>query len=388
MKLFRIFFVALLLATTLPIQAEIEYIELDDGTIISYDLDAIDGGVDIGPYTRIKDRSYHWVFRKFWYEDGYRQGVYGDGKNITDIKYGKERGREIYDPDSDAWYWLDAIFEGAKATDKEVWMPYVYQDEQNGSTDGKWVRYNSAGHMIKGWYTVSSKDCDIYPSQAGNTYFYDHKTGAMAKGYRWIDGKQYHFHETNGRLLQDKSYNIDVQMNLQETGYYCGPATVQAVLSYHGIYFTQANLALQLNTSNKTGTEYADVARVVNKHVFNNAYPGQGEPGYRAVIWTTGSAGYSARELFEARVIRDMETADPVFVAINLKTVYPALPKANHLVLVTGCTMDQITGRILSYVIDDPYGGSQPYTENGRKKIDADTLWNAINNNTEPGYIW
>ena len=44
------------------------------------------------------------------------------------------RGKEIYDPDSDAWYWLDANQGGAKAVSKDVYQ------ESNG---GKWVRYDA-----------------------------------------------------------------------------------------------------------------------------------------------------------------------------------------------------------------------------------------------------
>jgi len=36
----------------------------------------------------------------YWYENGVRQGTTG-------------RGKEIYDPKSDAWYWLDAVQGGA-----------------------------------------------------------------------------------------------------------------------------------------------------------------------------------------------------------------------------------------------------------------------------------
>lgn len=36
---------------------------------------------------------------KYWYENGVRQGLEG-------------RGKEIYDPESDAWYWLDAAYDG------------------------------------------------------------------------------------------------------------------------------------------------------------------------------------------------------------------------------------------------------------------------------------
>ena len=165
------------------------------------------------------------MFRKFWYEDGYRQGVYGDGKNITDIKYGKERGREIYDPDSDAWYWLDAVYDGAAAYGKEVWMPYIYQDEDNWADDeirmnanaadegmkeftyrcmtdknGKWVRYDENGKMMKGWVTITGGLAEVYPDQAGNTYYYDYKTGLMAKGDIVIEEKAYHFDEITGVL--------------------------------------------------------------------------------------------------------------------------------------------------------------------------------------------
>lgn len=168
--------------------------------------------------------------KAYWYEHDVRQGTKGDPKNIIDAKYGGERGREIYDPNSNGWYWLDAVYNGAKAENKEVWIPYIYQQERdfnNGSkllwTDeqivanarasgdmagqvesairnnkGKWVRYNSSGAMVKEWYTVTGDQVFIYPAQAGNIYYYDKKTGLMAKGSTVIGGKSYHFNESTG----------------------------------------------------------------------------------------------------------------------------------------------------------------------------------------------
>ncbi len=43
--------------------------------------------------------------KDYWYENGMKQGTTG-------------RGKEIYDPDSNAWYWLDAKQGGAKAVDR------------------------------------------------------------------------------------------------------------------------------------------------------------------------------------------------------------------------------------------------------------------------------
>ena len=160
----------------------------------------------------------------YWYENGIRQGTYDDPKGV--IGNGTVRGREIYDPASDGWYWLDAVYDGAKACNKEVWMPYIYQNEaswgdaeiemnanNSGSMkqqvinfiknrDGKWVRYDADGKMVKGWYTVEGDDEKIYPEQIGNTYYYDYQTGLMAKGWQTIEGQDYYFDETTGVLVK------------------------------------------------------------------------------------------------------------------------------------------------------------------------------------------
>jgi len=166
--------------------------------------------------------------KQYWYEDGTRQGTYDDANGV--MGDGTIRGREIYDPVSDGWYWLDAVYNGAKAVNKEVWMPYIYQNEAEWGADeiamnasnsgdmkeqvireinnksGKWVRYDANGKMYKGWYTVEGADAEIYPTQAGNTYYYDPMTGLMAKGYVSIDGTTYYFDEVTGVLNKENSF--------------------------------------------------------------------------------------------------------------------------------------------------------------------------------------
>ena len=156
--------------------------------------------------------------KQFWYENDQRQGVPGDPKNIWDTTYGLERGREIYDPGSDAWYWLDSIYGGAKAMDKEVWMPYIYQSDMAAGINkqGKWVRYNSNGAMIKGWYTPVGNDEKLYPEQRDNLYYYDLITGEMVKGYKNINGKTYHFDEVTGVLDTTKGDDYSFPFGMQE----------------------------------------------------------------------------------------------------------------------------------------------------------------------------
>ncbi|MBP3891847.1 MAG: hypothetical protein J6D29_06720 [Solobacterium sp.] len=65
---------------------------------------------------------------------------------------------------------------------------------------GKWVRYDAQGKMIKGWYTVEGADAKLYPTQVGNKYYYDYKTGLMAKGWTIIGGVSYYFDPITGVL--------------------------------------------------------------------------------------------------------------------------------------------------------------------------------------------
>lgn len=109
----------------------------------------------------------------FWYEKGVRQGLEG-------------RGKEIYDPASDAWYWLDSVDQGKKATSKDVYQESEagqWADRPDGT--GKWVRYDAQGHMIKGW-------------SADKRYYFDPIYGTMAKGDAVIDGRTYHFDKKTG----------------------------------------------------------------------------------------------------------------------------------------------------------------------------------------------
>ena len=108
--------------------------------------------------------------KSFWYESWVRQGWQPSNANY--------RGKEIYDPASGAWYWLDSVQQGAKAVSKEV-----YQD----SNGGKWVRYDANGHMIKGWDTNDD-----------GTYYFDQVYGTMAKGIVTIDGNLYLFDVDTG----------------------------------------------------------------------------------------------------------------------------------------------------------------------------------------------
>ena len=117
-----------------------------------------------------------WVTIKgadYWYEKGVRQGLEG-------------RGKEIYDPASNEWYWLDSVDQGKKATSKDVYQESAAGPwAANADGTGKWVRYDAQGHMIKGW-------------SADGRYYFDLTYGTMARGRVTIDGRIYNFDTVTG----------------------------------------------------------------------------------------------------------------------------------------------------------------------------------------------
>ena len=126
--------------------------------------------------TNVKNGWYSENGKKYWYDNGIMA-----------------RDKEAYDPVTDAWYWFDA--DGVMATDKDVFIPTnVYR------TEGKWVRYDSNGRMVKG---------EDY--RYGGWYWFDPITGEMQKGFAYIpaegdlEGKWVYYDEVNGQMHHGES---------------------------------------------------------------------------------------------------------------------------------------------------------------------------------------
>ena len=151
----------------------------------------------------------------YWYENGVRQGVKYNADGSIDISY---RGKEIYDPSSAAWYWLDCVQNGAVAKNKDVYQESAAGQwgagtNENGEKVGKWVRYDENGHMVKGWQNT----------EAG-TYYFDTVYGTMAKGTVDIEGKKYEFDSVSGKLVREINEDTKTELSactvtLSQTSY-------------------------------------------------------------------------------------------------------------------------------------------------------------------------
>ena len=148
-------------------------------------INGISGNVDMSAFG---NKEYvnggHWVTKngqKYWRDS--------DGSLA--------RSKEIYDPESNAWYWIDS--DGTMAHDKDVYL------RSNG---GKWVRYDSNGHMIKG-----------EDFRYGVWYNFDFTTGAMSKGMTYLSNgnKWVYYDMVTGKMAHGEAY---LNFDKEHSGWY------------------------------------------------------------------------------------------------------------------------------------------------------------------------
>ena len=191
--------------------------------------------------------------------------------------------------------------------------------------------------------------------------------------------------QINGIAIGDK-VKISLPQSLQETNYYCGPACLQMILANFGIQVSQSELAKQIKTDSITGSEYEDMARVLNSYLFADV--DLSRSGYRVQTHTRSDEKASALVQFESRVRKNIDDGYPSVIAIDLNKIYPQLPSANHVVVCNGYIKKFNSQEIAFYYIIDPYDKVQDATYGGLKVVTPQELIDAIIDNVEPAYIW
>lgn len=136
-------------------------------------------------------------------KDNYNGWYYENGQAYWYDNGVLARSKEVYDPQTDAWYWFEA--DGTMARDKDVFIVL------NADGTGKWTRYDSDGRMVKGesykngaWYyfdTATGKMAHGKYYRDGAYYYYDTVTGIMQYGEQTIDGDEYYFDTETGAMV-------------------------------------------------------------------------------------------------------------------------------------------------------------------------------------------
>lgn len=118
---------------------------------------------------------------------------------------------------------------------------------------------------------------------------------------------------------------LSMRQSVQENSYYCGPGAIQMILSYHGIEMSQDALAAELHTVPVTGTEYIDMVRVLNHHIFHTpAMLEADEPGYRIQRLERNIVNEEIILLMESRIRSDIDNNDPALITVENSALYPS----------------------------------------------------------------
>lgn len=147
-------------------------------------------------------------------KDNYNGWYYENGQAYWYDNGVLARSKEVYDPQTDAWYWFEA--DGTMARYKDVFIVL------NADGTGKWTRYDSDGRMVKGesykngaWYYFDlttgamAKGFVNLPQSDdpnGKWVYYDPITGKMQYGEQYIDGYWYYFDTATGKMAHGKYY--------------------------------------------------------------------------------------------------------------------------------------------------------------------------------------
>lgn len=152
---------------------------------------------------------------------GYNGWTRADDGEMYWYDYGVQaKYKEVYDPETNAWYWFD--IDGTLAFDKDVLIPNQL----------KWVRYDENGHMIYGedvrvspidnrehrWYfdTITGemlKGFQVVPDGEGGTktVYYDMTFGWMLLGKHIVNGVEIEFDKVTGEIVVDLPADVTAE---------------------------------------------------------------------------------------------------------------------------------------------------------------------------------
>ena len=188
----------------------------------------------------------------------------------------------------------------------------------------------------------------------------------------------------------EKQHNkvmINMKLYMQENNYFCGPAVVKTILHHFGIDKTQNQLAKELHTSPTSGTEYADIAQVLNQAIFHRKNPGFQEGGYHVQTLPIQDDRPEEKRNWELRMRKNIDDGYPSILAIDMHTLYPQMKRVNHFIICVGYLTDQ-DNQILYFYILDPFYGVQDEIYGGLKYFTTNELWSASVENVEPAYLY
>ena len=182
---------------------------------------------------------------------------------------------------------------------------------------------------------------------------------------------------TDSLIFQEVT--LSVPRYAQETGYYCGPATVKEIIHYfNGSSQTQAQYAATLGTTTNGTT------MTVIPGVLTNAIGSDMNQYYYDDTWTTFSQ-------WATRIMTAIDEGNPVVVDVNASAGYTSIPYTGngHYLAVIGYIYDTQTHTLTDVKVADPSTACNSYyTSQGYLWYTASDLFNANAAHWRRAIIW
>lgn len=173
------------------------------------------------------------------------------------------------------------------------------------------------------------------------------------------------------------SRTLSVPRYKQETTYWCGPASIQMMISYNGKFVEQKDLAKEAGTTTQ-GSNTLDLRNVLNKHIDNHTFG----------VTRIGSSDYT--RLFNIINSNIFTKSQPVLALVKTERLpYYNGHASNHYIVARGLTkyIDDGTGQPvigLSEVrVVDPHHNNNYY---GYFTVGYNDFYNAVNFNWVEAY--
>lgn len=193
----------------------------------------------------------------------------------------------------------------------------------------------------------------------------------MREEEKYAEASQYN--ESKKLMRSSNSNFLSVYQNVQETDYWCGPASAQVVIRYPGVdgrLIAQSTLARDMGTNASDGTYVYKLAQEVSAYSWYYDY------GY--------SSNYEKH--FSNVVVKMIDDGHPMIYHVDTRTLNPQYSFSNgHYVVGSGYSWGASgSSGYMNVQYFDPWRDS---SINGKRSISADRMSQAINN--QAGYyIW
>ncbi len=174
---------------------------------------------------------------------------------------------------------------------------------------------------------------------------------------------------------------LGISPQVQETTFWCAPATSSMLLSFYGVDYSQTKLSTLMDTKLPFGTHNQNAITVINNILnLNNV-----EKNYNLVTVKNGDT--LDYDKFKSDFYMAINKGNPVYLTLDLTKISDTR-KGEHNVLGIGYVMDKNNENIKYIIMYDPSSVVFNSTYGSLRIMKVNTLLDSLSMSIEPNYAY